>query len=254
VQALAKEAYRFPGHTFVFSNEHCHSRLNNINEIINLKKLLNTFFEKIDVVVYLRRQDEMAVSLYTTMLKNGYTRADILQADKASLLYYDHKSLLDRWSFVFGEEAISVGLFVRENLIDRSVISDFCSRTGIPLLAASASFANESLRPPYQEFLRLLNVQIPFLVDNRKNLARKNLEEAISAIGAGPGRRPSSSSARAFYEQFRESNEAVRAKWFPDQENLFSEDFDRYPEDADPAELSVDEAVNIAGQLWAVMR
>ena len=49
----------------IFSNEHCHSRLTEHRHIQKLSDLLSKYFESITILVYIRRQDEMARSAYS---------------------------------------------------------------------------------------------------------------------------------------------------------------------------------------------
>jgi hypothetical protein len=67
---------------------------------------------------------------------------------------------------------------------------------------------------------------------------------AVSLSGLSPcGSWPNSTS-------FREINEWVRQRFFPDDDSLFEEDFSRYPE-SDPKEApSFGDAVSVAGVLW----
>jgi len=68
------------------------------------------------VVLYLRRQDELAVSRYNTRIKNGQTRREIFYPKDASSPYYDYRRLLDHWSAVFGKEALRPRIFEHQRL------------------------------------------------------------------------------------------------------------------------------------------
>ncbi|RZJ41201.1 MAG: hypothetical protein EON87_16640, partial [Brevundimonas sp.] len=67
-RALAREVETHAGKTIIFSSEHCHSRLTTIEEVQALHDLLQPLFDQVQVVVYLRRQDRVATSLYSTAL------------------------------------------------------------------------------------------------------------------------------------------------------------------------------------------
>jgi hypothetical protein len=247
---LAAEIERFPDAVFVFSGEHCHSRLLRQEEVDRLRDLLLRHFERVDVHVYLRRQDRVAVSLYSTFLKNGGTRTAVIDAAQAPRDYYDYRALIGRWSAAFGRERMRVARFVPAALEGGSVVTDFCARTGLPVLGDVGTRANESLLPPHQEFLRRVNDRLPAFVDGRWNPQRGDIQARLAQIGAGPGRRPSRKLAQEFYALFRDGNEAVRRDWFPDLPTLFPEEFDDYPVEGDPVGLVVDEAVDIAVALW----
>ena len=51
-------------HTAILSNEYCSTGLSTIEEIARLHRLLSSLAREIRVIVYLRRQDHLAASLY----------------------------------------------------------------------------------------------------------------------------------------------------------------------------------------------
>jgi hypothetical protein len=252
-QTLTAEAKANPNATFVFSGEHCHSRLIEPAEVERLRDLLHRFFDDVRVIVYLRRQDQVAVSLYSTLVKAGGTRAAILDSRSIDRRYYDYAALLDRWGKAFGRGKLIAGQFIQSVSPNGSIIPDFCARTGIPLLDHADWRRNEALRPPHQEFLRLINERLPRFVGGALNPRRGDIDDYVSTVGSGPGRRPSRAAARDFFESFHASNETVRREFFPDSATLFDENFDSYPEQADDTELSIDDALDITADIWGAL-
>lgn len=242
-QKLQAEIQSSPNCTFIFSNEHCHSRLTESTEIARLHGLLAPLFDSMLVVVYLRRQDELAVSKYSTVLKEGGTKKDIIDPLMASDPYYDYSALLSRWAGVFGKDNLSVNLFEKGSLCGDSILEDFCKKTGVPLLDRSDNRKNESLTPQYQEFLRKMNEKLP------TNVARTGLGETLTRVGGGKGRLPSRKDSQHFYELFQESNEKVRAAFFPERATLFSEDFSHYPEEETLCELGLEDVLAITARM-----
>ena len=55
----------------IISSEHFHSRLCYESEVRALKEMLQKHFSEIRIIVYLRRQDKLAVSSYSTYCKCG---------------------------------------------------------------------------------------------------------------------------------------------------------------------------------------
>ncbi len=251
---LAAEVANAPSSVFVFSSEHCHSRLIGTTDVARLHGLLAPLFSEIRVVVYLRRQDELAVSLYSTMLKAGGTRLEIIPGEAFGDPYYDHAALLDRWGGTFGRDRLQVNIFQRSELADGSVIADFCRKNQIPVFERHEVRGNESLQPGYQEFLRQLNHYLRPLVEGIPHSLRGNLGEVLARVGAGLGRLPALSTARAFYDSFQLSNERVRAEFFPARPTLFTEDFSRYPETESLPSLDLDGALAITAQVLLVQQ
>lgn len=252
-RTIGDEVAAAPDATFIFSSEHCHSRLITPEEVARLHALLARHFAEIRIIVYLRRQDEVAVSHYSTLLKAGGTRAAILDSRTLDKTFLDYHAMLERWAAVFGKEQLTVARFDRDAFPGGSIVPDFCARIGVPFVADGGQRSNESLRPPYQEFLRRINERLPRFVGGALNPLRGEIEQYVEAIGAGPGRRPAAANARALYDLYAASNEAVRAAYFPDRARLFDEDFSRYPDEPDAAHLTITEALDITAQLWTTV-
>lgn len=241
--SLAEEAARHPESTLLFSNEHCRGRLVTAEQVADLHRMLAGLFDDISVVVYIRRQDELAVSYYSTMLKSGGVKQEIIPS-RPNSDFYDYWGLLQRWGSVFGEANIDIGIFGRASLEKGSIVADFCKRTGIPELPTGQQRSNEAMPPDQQEYLREINIRI----GNDETITdadRHAIRGLVSSIGGGKGRMPSQSEARAFYERFAESNEKVRARYFPERATLFNEDFSAYPETAADPELNLEAALDI---------
>ena len=235
---------------FVFSNEHCSSRLTTPEKIARLRDFLGRHFERVTVTVYLRRQDQVAVSLYSTLLKFGGDRWEILPDPLVRSSYWDYDRLLALWADAFGAENVVPRIFDRAELFGGSVVSDFVRQWELGQGFAEVRDTNESLQPHAGEFLRRLNTAFPGYVDGDFNRMRGELAVRIGALFPGRGPKPSRAEAIAFYRTFDAPNEAVRARWFPERATLFSEDFSAYPEEAESREFGFDEAIEVATALW----
>jgi hypothetical protein len=251
-QQLKDEMVDLPSqvHTVIFSNEHCHSRLTEHRHIQKLSDLLSRYFESTTILVYLRRQDEMARSAYSTMLRFGNASFNILPrtlqlaeydpgfTEVNGPRYFDIEHLLDRYSTVFGKAKVKARLYERSFLENGSLIDDFLRVCGLPSwMSGNASQANGALSADGLAFLALLNEQI----DQDPQLSAKIREMCLSIIESnlgGPTLLPSREEAKRFYAQFGTMNERVRALWFPERPSLFSDDFSRYPETVDDTEVT----------------
>jgi len=226
-------------HTVLFSNEHCYRKLDTPGAIARLRELLAPWFSEFQILVYLRRQDEMAVSLYSTRLRNGEDRLDVLpdlggresQVDKL-----DWHALVERWATVFGRAAVRPRLFARDAFVGGDLLHDYAAQTGLDRVSGlePPETQNSAMAAPAQEFLRRLNG----LLDQRgADPAAKSptfVRAFLDQHFVGRGRRPSRAQAEAFMARFTASNERLRATWFPERAELFSQDFSRYPEAPDP--------------------
>ena len=116
----------------IFTCEHFHSRLKTEAEVEALKALLSPFFDDFEIIGYLRRQDQLASSLYSTYLKvGGFSRdmliPDIVKDDD----YYDFMRLYKKWSNVFGKSAITFRRYDKDHFFEGEIRKDFLKAVGI---------------------------------------------------------------------------------------------------------------------------
>ncbi|HZZ80281.1 MAG TPA: hypothetical protein VFE62_17345, partial [Gemmataceae bacterium] len=127
-----KEEYRGGAFkTVIMSNEHCSSRLLRDEEVQWLKDILAPHFEKIRIVVYLRRQDDYLLSIYSTAVKSGSVRPLEVPPLRSAAARYDYWPFLSRWARVFGRDAIVCRKFERATLKNGDVIDDLLSVIGV---------------------------------------------------------------------------------------------------------------------------
>jgi hypothetical protein len=266
VAALTDEMAGLPDHvrTVIFSSEHCHSRLAGAGQVGKLHALLARFFERITVVVYLRRQDVLACSSYSTMLKDGFSGRDMFPElpgpltannvfDRGLFSYFDFESLLDRYALSFGKDMIRPRIFEAGALSGDDVLRDFLAACGLPSrLADGVAKANCAIPADGQELLVLLNAYLARNGQAADGGVAAKLRDVCASVAqtqiAGRPRLPSQAEARRFYGNFLEVNERVRAAWFPERDRLFNEDFDQYKESpaADRTKSPHERALNAA--------
>jgi hypothetical protein len=254
---LAKEIASAPDvSTLLLSDEHFQSRLLKVSEIRRLSRFVRHFADHVSIVVYLRRQDRVAVSAYSTRLKSDSFKNDVVfpAFSKPGQLpeYYDYDALLARYAKVFGAENITVRLFEPARFVDGDLVRDFRDACGIP---QSETFApvereNESLSEIGMKFFKRFNPREPRFIHGKINPYRHGLNEAIMKRYGGAGPIVSRAEAESFYRNFTESNRAVREQYFPDMSDpLFDEDFTAYDRDPPPPP-SEEDLVDLASHLW----
>lgn len=120
-------------HTCVISAEHFSSRTKNPEEINQVLQFFLQYFEKINIVVYLRDQYSFLVSTYSESLKSGWTGSfeDHLKRIDLTNPFWNFSVLLERWSAI---PKVSVHPFVypRKN-INKSfdIVDDFIMQTNL---------------------------------------------------------------------------------------------------------------------------
>ena len=225
--------------TVIISSEHFHSRLIHPSEILNLYNLLRNWFSEIKIIIYLRRQDQVAVSLFSTKCISGVcTHFDIFQGrnfEKSH--YYNYFSVLNKWSEIFEKENIIPRVYDKNKLINQDLIDDFIKTTG--LFELSEPFTrpnnkNEAISEIVQAILISFNRKFPSHINNKpcqfSGKVRKQLVSELTKLIKGPPMMPSREKALKFYQNFAESNHMLASTWFGGS-NIFSEDFSMYPEE-----------------------
>jgi hypothetical protein len=231
--------------TLLLSNEHLHQHLNSVDEKRRLKELLDQWCDDYRILVYLRRQDKLAVSLFSTQLKAGATdfKNVLPNVGKALPYAFDYKRILEQYGEVFGIDRITPAIFEKESFFRGDTIEDVYQRIGVSSTDGFETVepANESLSYKAQAFLAELNALLAPGIGGDNSFLRSNIAELLSRKFSGRGKTLSRPQATAFYQRFAESNEWVRHQFFPQQRTLFREDFSEYPEtivnDTSPADM-----------------
>ena len=244
VASLSNELAQLPEsvHTVAFSSELMYGQSLVPGSVARLKEALDPYFDSFKLVVYLRRQDEMAVSGYSTLIKGGRIFEDPFDMGEARLRVFDYAANLEPWSEAFGRDAIVARVFDRTEFAGGDVVTDFLHAVGIGALATKAENpeANPSLDAAALEFLRRINAAASGTRDvfetadgNAKQAhtpRTTRLPKLLVEEFPGKGMLPAREQAVAFYERFRQTNAEVLARYFPRRAQLFREDFSRYPD------------------------
>jgi len=241
----------------VLSNEHCHSRLGDSEAVARLIALFDADPADCNVIVYLRRQDRLAVSLHSTRLKLG-GKGDLFPpaSEIYRPYYFDFQQVIATYDALIPAGNIDVRLYENPRLAGGDVVADFYEAAGLGVTPSVTPRANPSLSNAQSLFLARFNDMFPLIVDGRINEARGPIFQAIRNVGLGERFRPSRADALAFYEPFRPGNAAIRERFLPalDRPTLFDENFDDYPEAADTASLDEETLFEFVAAIWRYHR
>ena len=223
--------------SIVLSNEHCHSNLVDIDEVQKLRQLLRQVSDDITIVVYLRRQIDVCISHYSTLLKLGYTRdLDTYVAQTSLRHFYNYLEFVNMWANVFGRDRLKVRIFDKHKLIGGDLIVDFCDAVEIKSLKGLTipNRMNESLIPTAQRILLALNrfqAEHPFKISAR---ILKLIRSRIIKVFSGKGHMPSKAVAMRKQSIFDASNAELNLIYFKEEGSPFSENFDAFPDSQQP--------------------
>ncbi len=236
----------------VLSNEHCSSRLPQDDEVSTLHTFLSGLFSRIRIVVYLRRQDDLLVSTYSTGIKNGRTEMLQLPTERALGARYDYWQLLNRWSSVFGRENIICRKFEKQSFMSGDLMADFLGAVGCDADAPweYPGNVNSSLDARSLEFLRLMNLHV-----TREERPRK-LVPMLESLSKGPLIDLPERKRNKLMTLVRESNANVANEYFGGE--LIDSDDPLFLPRADTRErhrasaLSIEEIVAFSAQLLSI--
>ena len=268
IAALRQETPEGRELDLLLSGEHLHSRITTVEEVEKLRDLLAEFCREIIVVVYLRRQDRVAVSLLSTRLKVGGIgfRHIFLKPSERQDHYYGYHGLTERYATVFGQPNLRVRLFDRAHFVNGDLLDDYCTIVGLPIDASVAGLRpdpvlerpgvqNESIDLFGQRLLSEMNRHVPLFVDDLVNPLRQDIGEVVESLYPGKATAGTRAQAIEFLARFAEGNRAVKRTYFPDLPGaeLFDDGFDMYPEEtpADPGNFR--SAAEAAARLWTVL-
>ena len=238
---LTREFSNIPDHihTVIITSEHFHSRLIYQNEVDKVKELLAPFFNEFEILVYLRRQIDLSVSLYSTFLKRGAGSIGINEFVKTKCKpgnhFYNYERFLSLWENTFGLEAINVRLFAKNKLYKQDLLLDFVDTVTENLSEhfwgneIIPEIKNESLNCFGQDMMQLVNSVVPPFVENRKpNIAFVKLRSMIMNNCSGQGNQPNYNLAEIVMNKFEKSNSVIQKKYFPDHDVLFDQSLKKF--------------------------
>lgn len=207
---------------------------------------LNEVFKGFDLnlVIYLRRQDQQLVSYIQEASKNRYKPSAIYYGNNTVALpevtrfgYLDYNTRIRRLVESFGREKVNVRVFEKGSLVNDDVVDDFCDCLGINV--ESKFRVNESVGFERQKIGQLVNLS--------KIANNSPYEQYLRNATDNKGKMlPAKEHATSFYSQFKHSNSQLsRFLGLSEGQNLFNDDFTMYPEkqNSDWSENTANEAI-----------
>ncbi|MEO1191499.1 MAG: hypothetical protein AAFY02_07070 [Pseudomonadota bacterium] len=175
---------------YIFTSEHCSGFLQRPNELEALKKLLTSTGQEVRVILYFREPADYLAASFSTNVRNGETPRLNLPSAYAYETKYNYLKICRLWARVFGKDAITPRLFIRDQMEGGLIEHDFCKLLGLPeSFMAKARFSesasNVSLEPRVLSFLLAVNEQVPRIRDGAINPLRDDLGAVCEAISSG---------------------------------------------------------------------
>lgn len=256
--AWREEIERQQPKRLLLSCENFSSRLKTEDEIRQLLAFVEPYASSVRILVYLRRQDAMIRSAYTTKIKNGFKGKFKFPEPGQERHDVHYDALLDRWAGVFSKEAIFVRLYEKNRLHKQDVITDFCTTLEIPLtLERSSQRKNAFPGRKNLEMTRLLNSLVPVLVDGKKpNVSRADIAQALSSLTFDDEPIENETGSTSFLQRFTNGNQAVARQWFHGDPSIPPDLFEGNAvatntlESEGDVEFSTEEFLQTTAHLW----
>lgn len=203
------------------------------SHIENLAKLLHSIFDRVQIIVYLRRQDSHAVSHHQEGAKiDRQAEAEIFGNGTTALPrsgpgldnYLNYHTRIGYWLDTFGTENVTVRIWDRKSLVKGDAWHDLMDAAGLdPEPLTTIKDLNVSLGMSKAKIGHIMQAQ-GIEMDLRSMIMRALPDDA--------GQMPARADAQRFYERYRDGNIALNARLGArDGSDLFSSDFSSYPEE-----------------------
>ncbi|OOZ38871.1 hypothetical protein BOW53_13840 [Solemya pervernicosa gill symbiont] len=245
LQRLAERLAELPGDV-VMSAENF-SWVFSIDEVKRIGRECRRYFDRVQVIVYLRRQDRQVISHHQQGSKNRHNAASAYYSGDAFAIplsrdhydeYLNYYKRVSMWAEVFGAENLSIRVFEPDLLEGGEAVTDFFTLLGMAESADLKSVReNRSLGFERTKVGHLLNATLP----------NCELSSRIRSMLDNRGRSlPSAAEAKAFYARYVDSNRMLNREFAITsvQEDLFNDDFSIYPEQ--PGDRWSEDSVNSA--------
>lgn len=241
IEALDKAGHQ----AMILTSEHCHSRLNGPATVQKLHDLVTPLFSDVQVICYYREQAAMLKSLYSTSIKSGRsaTFPEFIQTCTTDNPRYNYADNADLWSGVFGTEAYTPRLFLKDRFVDGDICADFLATAGLEGegLSPVAANRNESLGAHGIMLGRIANrYHSRYGQDSGPNPLWRVLSNLIQESDIAQSGRLSFPEAAAIHETFDPINRDFAARYLGEEGNPFpapGPDSGTAPEPVDPAQL-----------------
>ncbi|MDP5217443.1 hypothetical protein Q5Y75_09465 [Ruegeria sp. 2205SS24-7] len=258
LKQFKRQRKRWKEDEFVLSAEQFQVWLNTPELIAVFDDLLGKHFDEVRYVLYLRAPEELALSGYSERLKQGMIKTFDEFLDTRPLKRANQNVAVRRWEDVVGPDRLDVRLLDRDFLVEGDLIADFCHVLGIsPEGLKQPPRVNQSLSAEAAAFLLRFNRLIPELgSDGRTNPLRGAVADEITKMSdQGRPLRMTPQQFERIRAETAKGCEALRARRFPQQVQLYSSDVERLVETNPPPEASdLDAAITLAVKLYAMTR
>jgi hypothetical protein len=180
-------------------------------------------FSEVRYLIYLRRQQDWAVSKYSQYVRGGGVMTLDEYVARQKLPNLD--AFVAKWEAVVGAERLNVRLLDRQRLVGGDLIADFCDAANLDANRLKpCKRSNERLSERHAALLRKFNGSVRSKITAETPLwaLGKIANKALVLVPSGSaGMKLEPAALERIRAATAESNERLRARRFPEHETLF---------------------------------
>lgn len=206
-----------PGARMVFTSEHLWRRLRKPHEVGKFADFMQRYFDSVQIVMYVRRQDYFLPSWFSTITSTGSTRnwdADYYLGRREVLNFL---AAADRWIDVFGADQVTVRPYLeRYKKAPTAVVQDFLGVAGVARSGAWRYPELENTRVSAEAIAVLRHVlpNVPPVINGKSNRpARLAMVQAVAKECSGPGLGIPSYAAEEILTRRKDANEEMASRF-----------------------------------------
>ena len=222
----------------IISSEHLSSRLIEKNSIYNLKTMMFDLFDDLEILLYIRKPINHAISQISTEAKSGrdlleqYRNFGTINFLNPSLFSKIHniRNIIEKWQSVFTRDKLKIKIFDINEFEDNYLIKDFCRSCNIKF---SKEFKipdkiNVSLNLAQFRYICYCNNKIS-KSENRKNkkswiISRQIIQKIKSPLYLLPSKKE----FNKFEDYFLEDINWIKRNFFKKKDNIWSKDKNKF--------------------------
>ncbi|MEM6577602.1 MAG: hypothetical protein AAF678_03850 [Pseudomonadota bacterium] len=269
-ETLKWQRAQLPAHVdrMVLSCANLYGAMTHPQAILNLRHLLEPHFDEIEILIYVRRQDDAILADYAKAIREGLLSdsfsthaAACVQAETSPTPYLFYKFHLEKWLDVWSGHSIILRRHSDIDFIDGDIMTDMLGillKTWTPDTEGFHRVAElpQTVSAPTLEYLRRLNECLSGSgTAQDRDKKRHAVMAQLNELSLPPAPRPvmSANQSRDIMAKFEMANTWLRKQFAPDLLEPFFPDRPDHPEFGNLNQLTTDDAVSLSADILAAL-
>jgi len=214
----------------IISDEHINAHLSSVESLLAFKELCEEFGEIKSVIIYLRRQDDFRLSMFSQGVRSGnlsgFLKLGPLPTFKVIPYRLNYLQMLNNLACVFGKEVLIPRVYDRNAFLNNDICADFIDASGIdiPYIRETTGEKNKSIDPRIIKHLARISSLLKKINKNWAEKLRLSVIHNCEKIFVGSSIVLKKEIHQCYMAQFDEQNELIKKEYFSclhEDANLF---------------------------------